>query len=158
MEGLVRAEPHDTLDLGGLEARVGPAIHGVTMDDAYGDGSAVGGRPRFIGYVLGSDRRVYHAGDTLVTDELTTALQALDVDVALLPVNGRDAAREALGFVGNMNAVEAVELALALRASRLIAYHWDGFAGNTAPPGAVADAAAGRVHVVVPARFELLDL
>jgi L-ascorbate metabolism protein UlaG (beta-lactamase superfamily) len=57
-----------------------------------------------------------------------------------------------------MNAVEAVELALAVRATRLIAYHWDGFAGNTAPPGAVADAAAGRVHVVVPARFEPLDL
>jgi L-ascorbate metabolism protein UlaG (beta-lactamase superfamily) len=157
-ERLVPVEPHDTLDLGGLEVRIVPAIHGVTMDDAYGDGSAVGGRPRFVGYVLGSDRRVYHAGDTLATDELTTALQALNVDVALLPVNGRDAAREALGFVGNMNAVEAVELALAVRATRLVAYHWDGFAGNTAPPGAVADAAAGRVHVVVPARFEPLDL
>jgi len=157
-ERLVPVEPHDTLDLDGLEARVVPAIHGVTVDDAYGDGSAVGGRPRFVGYVVGSDRPVYHAGDTLATDELAAALQALAVDVALLPVNGRDAAREALGFVGNMNAVEAVELALAVRSTTLVAYHWDGFAGNTAPPGAVADAAAGRIHVVVPARFEPLDL
>ena len=93
--------------------------------------------------MLGADRRVYHAGDTVVTDALVAALQPLRVDVALLPVNGRDAAREALGFVGNMNAVEAVELSLALQASRLVAYHWDGFAGNTAPPGAVADAAGG---------------
>jgi L-ascorbate metabolism protein UlaG (beta-lactamase superfamily) len=157
-ERLVPVEPHDTLDLDGLEAHVVPAIHGVTMDDAYGDGSAVGGRPRFVGYVLDADRRVYHAGDTLVTDELTVALQSLDVDVALLPVNGRDAAREARGFVGNMNAGEAVELALAVGATRLVAYHWDGFAGNTAPPGAVADAAAGRIHVVVPARFVALDI
>jgi L-ascorbate 6-phosphate lactonase len=157
-ERLVPVEPHDTVDFGGLEAHVVPAFHGVTMEDAYGDGSAVGGRPRFVGYVLGADRRVYHAGDTVVTDELTAALQPLGVDVALLPVNGRDAAREAEGIVGNMNAVEAVELALALPASRLVAYHWDGFAGNTAPPGAVADSAAGRVHVVVPARFEPLDL
>ena len=60
-ERLVPVEPHDTIDLGGLEAHVVPAFHGVTMEDAYGDGSAVGGRPRFVGYVLGADRRVYHA-------------------------------------------------------------------------------------------------
>ena len=85
------------------------------MDDAYGDGSAVGGRPRFVGYVLGEEARVYHAGDTIVTDELTSALALSDVDVALLPINGRDAEREARGIVGNMDAAEAVELALAHR-------------------------------------------
>jgi L-ascorbate metabolism protein UlaG (beta-lactamase superfamily) len=155
---LVAVEPYDTVDLGGVEAHVVPSFHGVTMDDAYGDGSAVGGSPRFVGYVLGADRSIYHAGDTVVTDELTDALRELGVDVALLPVNGRDAAREAQGIVGNMNAVEAVELALAIGATRVVAYHWDGFAGNTAPPGAVADAAAGRIHVVLPAHFLAFDL
>ena len=82
--------------------------------------------------MLGADRRVYHAGDTVVTDELTAALQPLEVDVSHpLPVNGRDPAQEALGIVGNMNAVEVAELALAVDATRLVAYHWDGFAGNT---------------------------
>ena len=48
----------------------------------------------------------------------------LEVDVALLPVNGRDSsAGGALGIVGNMNAVEAVELALAVDATWLVAYH-----------------------------------
>ena len=149
---IVAVQPHDSLDLGGLEVKVVPAFHGVTMEDAYGDGSAVGGRPRFVGYVLGGVDPIYHAGDTIVTDELVSALRPLGVAVALLPVNGRDAEREALGIVGNMDASEAVELALEIGASTLVPYHWDGFAGNTVSPGSVVDLAAGRIHVVVPAR------
>ena len=38
------------------------------------------------------------------------------------------------------------------RAPTVVPYHWDGFAGNTVPPGSVVDAAAGRINVVVPAR------
>ena len=128
------------------------------MEDAYGDGSAIGGRPRFVGYVLDAEPRIYHAGDTIVTDELTAALKPLHVGVALLPINGRDPERESRGIVGNMDAAEAAELALDLGASRLVPYHWDGFRGNTVPPGTVVDAAAGRLHVVVPARFETFEL
>jgi L-ascorbate 6-phosphate lactonase len=150
-------EPHDRLDLDGVELDVVPAIHGVTPEDAYGDGSAIGGRPRFVGYVLGSEPRIYHAGDTIVTD-VTSALRPLGVDVALLPINGRDAEREARGIVGNMDAAEAVELALSIGAQRLVPLDWDGFAGNTVPPGSVVDAAESRLHVLVPARFEAIDL
>ncbi len=149
---IVAVQPHDSLDLGGLEVEVVPAFHGVTMEDAYGDGSAVGGRPRFVGYVLRGGAPIYHAGDTIVTDELVSALRPLGIEVALLPVNGRDAEREARGIVGNMDASEAVELALEIGASTLVPYHWDGFAGNTVSPGSVVDLAAGRIHVVVPAR------
>ena len=149
---IVAVQPHDSLDLGGLEVTVVPAFHGVTMEDAYGDGSAVGGRPRFVGYVLGGDAPIYHAGDTIVTDELVSALRPLGIEVALLPVNGRDPEREARGIVGNMDAAEAVELALEIGASTLVPYHWDGFSGNTVSPGSVVDLAAGRIHVVVPAR------
>jgi L-ascorbate metabolism protein UlaG (beta-lactamase superfamily) len=155
---VVAVQPHDMLELGSLALHVVPAFHGVTVEDAYGDGSAVGGRPRFVGYVLEGERPVYHAGDTIVTDELTAALQPLRIEVALLPINGRDATRESRGIVGNMDAGEAVELALTVGAERLVPYHWDGFAGNTVSPGTVVDAAAARVHVVVPARFEALDL
>ena len=80
------------------------------------------------------------------------------MDVVLLPINGRDAERESRGIVGNMDAAEAAELALDRRGSRLVPYHWDGFAGNTVPPGAVVDAAAGRLHVAVPARFATFEL
>jgi L-ascorbate metabolism protein UlaG (beta-lactamase superfamily) len=155
---IVAVNPHDSIDIGGLSVDVVPAVHGVTMEDAYGDGSAVGGRPRFVGYVLGTEARMYHAGDTIVTEELTSAVEPLGVDVALLPINGRDPEREARGIVGNMDSAEAVELALDIRATRLVPYHWDGFAGNTVAPGTVVDAAAARLHVIVPARFEKLEL
>jgi L-ascorbate metabolism protein UlaG (beta-lactamase superfamily) len=154
---LVTVQPGDVLDLG-VEVRVVPAFHGVTTDHDYGDGSELGEGPRFVGYVLGRERRVYHAGDTLATDALRYALEPLRVDVALLPINGRDAEREGRGIVGNMDAAEAVDLALAIGASLLVPYHWDGFAGNTAAPGAAADLAAGRLHVTVPARFRPFEL
>jgi L-ascorbate metabolism protein UlaG (beta-lactamase superfamily) len=154
---LVGVQPGDALEVAGLELRVVPACHGVTMDDAYGDGSTLGDGARFVGYVLGEADRVYHAGDTIVTDELAAALGLLEVDLALLPINGRDASREARGIVGNMDAQEAVSLALEIGAKRLVPYHWDGFAGNTVAPGTAVDAADGRIHVVVPARFEPLE-
>jgi L-ascorbate metabolism protein UlaG (beta-lactamase superfamily) len=155
---LVAVQPGDRLDLGGVELHVVPAFHGVTMEDAYGDGTVLGEGPRFVGYVLGREPRVYHAGDTIVTGALVDALVPLGIDVALLPCNGRDAEREANGIVGNMDAAEAVELALGIGASQLVPHHWDGFAGNTASPGSVADRADGRLHVTVPARFRPLDL
>ena len=62
------------------------------------------------------------------------------------------------GIVGNKDAAEAVELAVAIGASTLVPYHCDGFAGNTVAPGATADLAAGRLHVVVPSRFGAIEL
>jgi L-ascorbate metabolism protein UlaG (beta-lactamase superfamily) len=85
--------------------------------------------------VLGRERRLYHAGDTLVTNELVGALRQLDIAVALLPINGRDAEREeARDRVGNMAAGEAVELALTIGASTLVPYHWDGFVVTRSRP------------------------
>ena len=155
---LVLVDPHDVVEVEGLEVRVTPSFHGVTFDDAYGDGSAVGGRPRFVGYALGAGRRIYHAGDTIVTDQLTDALEHLDVEVALLPINGRDAEREARGIIGNMDAAEAVQLTLAIGASTLVPYHWDGFAGNTVEPDLAVEAADARIDVVVPEHFRTVEL
>ena len=155
---VVTVRPGDVLDLDGIEVRVVPAIHGVTMDDAYGDGSSLGAGPRFVGYVVGTTTRVYHAGDTIVTDLVVASLEPLGIDVALLPVNGRDPEREAREIVGNMDASEAVELAVSIGASRLVPLHWDGFAGNTVDPGAAADLAAGRVEVTIPTRFDPFEL
>jgi L-ascorbate metabolism protein UlaG (beta-lactamase superfamily) len=159
VEGLVRdsqilaVNPFDVVEVGGVVVDVVPAIHGVTMDDAYGDGRSLGGGPRFVGYAFRGRPSVYVAGDTIVTDEVASSLARLDIGVALLPINGRDAEREGQGIVGNMDAGEAVELALAVGATRLIPYHWDGYAGNTVSPGSVVDAAGARIEVVVPARF-----
>ena len=155
---LVLVDPHDTFEVAGVEIHVTPACHALETTHEYGDGSALGGHPRFVGYVLGAERRIYHAGDTLVTDELVAALQPLDIEVALLPINGRDAEREAAGIVGNMAADEAVELSLAIGASTLVPYHWDGFVGNTVSPASAVDKAGGRLRVLVPEHFQPVEL
>ena len=155
---LVLVDPGATIDVAGLEIHATPATHAVETTHEYGDGSALGGLARFVGYVLGRERRIYHAGDTLVTDELADALRPLDIEVALLPINGRDAEREERGIVGNMAAVEAVELALTIGASTLVPYHWDGFVGNTVSPDTAVHEARGRLDVLVPEHFRPVEL
>src|SRR5262249_2235288 len=44
---LVLVQPHDVVDVAGVQLHVTPACHGVFPADAYGDGSAIGGLPRF---------------------------------------------------------------------------------------------------------------
>jgi L-ascorbate metabolism protein UlaG (beta-lactamase superfamily) len=144
---VVPARPGEQLALDGLHVQVLPAWHGVTMADAYTDGGG-----RFLGYAFDG---IYHSGDTILADGLLAALAAIDVDTALLPINGRDAEREARGLVGNLDADEAVELARRIGARTLVPMHWDGVAGNTERPGRAADAAAaaGGPHVLVLERL-----
>ncbi len=147
---LEAVKPGDALDIGSLRIEVVPAVHGVSMDDAYRDDGG-----RFVGYVArGEDFVVYHAGDTVATEALIENLEGKKIDIALLPINGRDYFREEQGIVGNLNGREAVRLARRIGARILVPYHWDGFAGNTERPGPVADeaAAVGDLHVLVLAR------
>jgi L-ascorbate metabolism protein UlaG (beta-lactamase superfamily) len=137
----------DRLELPGAGAvAVVPAIHGMTVADGYPDD------PRFVGYVLElGGTTLYHAGDTIVTDSLRAALAPHEVDVALLPVNGRTYYREREELVGNMGTRDAVALATELGAAILVPYHWDLFRGNTEWPGRVVDDAVGAeapLHVL----------
>jgi len=143
--------PGDELELEGIQLEVVPAWHAVDAADGYSDGGG-----RFAGYVLrGAGPVVYHAGDTIVTEELVDALRERGIETALLPVNGRDFFREQRNIAGNLDAREAVRLARAIGARTLVPYHWDGFAGNTERPGRVVDEAAdeGALHVLVLARL-----
>jgi L-ascorbate 6-phosphate lactonase len=127
----------DRLELDGMGAcTVVPAVHGRTVAHGYPDD------PAFVGYVLELEgMTLYHAGDTIVTEGLRSALAPLEIDVALLPVNGRTHYREAQDLVGNMDARDAVALATEIGASVLVPIHWDLFEGNTEWPGRVVDAA-----------------
>lgn len=155
---VVGAEPGRAVPLDGVTLHPVTAHHGVTMADAYGDGAAPGGTARFLGYVLEFDGvRVYHSGDTLVFDGLVDEVTALRPDVALLPINGRDAFRERAGIVGNMSAGEAAQLATACGVDLLVPIHWDMFANNLGEPGHMVDLARRRpdapsIAVLTPAR------
>ena len=110
-----------------------PALHGITMVDAYTFGQELsGGLYRYLGYVIElAGVRVYHAGDTIAYEGMAERLRDLRVDVALLPINGRSAEREARGFVGNLGHVEAADLAAEAGIAAMIPMHHDTIDGNT---------------------------
>lgn len=139
--------PGDRLELACGTVTVVPAVHAVHVSDGYSDGGG-----RFVGYVLDLDGvAIYHAGDTIATDEVVAALEGLRIDVALLPVNGRAHFREREDLAGNMDVRDAVALATHIGASILVPIHWDLFEGNLERAGAAAEEAhttRAPVHVM----------
>ncbi|MEP7059241.1 MAG: MBL fold metallo-hydrolase [Actinomycetota bacterium] len=154
---VVGVQPGEVHEVAGVTIRAVPARHGVTMDDAYGFGEELsGGLIRFVGYLLElGGVRVYHAGDTILYDGMEATVASLDPDVALLPVNGRHAEREARGIVGNLNEHEAARLAAEIGVATLVPMHHDLFVGNLGSSAVVVEATeAGNlgVSVLVPPR------
>ncbi|NJM08335.1 MBL fold metallo-hydrolase, partial [Candidatus Gracilibacteria bacterium] len=144
--------------LGALRYTAIPAAHYAFEVDSHGRASYQGFVIHFNGVTL------YHAGDTIMFPELLEALAMVErpIDVALLPINGRDGFREARGIVGNLLPDEAVLLAQRIGARSLLATHNDMFAENRVNPALLFDALdrhapflpchllqAGELHLVV---------
>jgi L-ascorbate metabolism protein UlaG (beta-lactamase superfamily) len=151
------AQPERAIELDGLTVHPVPACHGVEVSDAYSFGRELsGGLYRYLGYVVDlGGVCVYHAGDTIPFDGLEERLRELATDVALLPINGRDPEREALGIVGNMDPREAAHVADGAGADVVVPIHFDMFEANPGHPGALVDAVLRDrldVAVVVPSR------
>ena len=90
----------------------------------------------YLGYVVEwNGVTVYHAGDTVVYHGLIEALSAWHIDVALVPINGRDFFRTSRGIIGNTDFREAAELAETLDFGLIVPTHYDLISGNTADPG-----------------------
>jgi L-ascorbate 6-phosphate lactonase len=147
----------DPLEIGGLTIGAVPAMHGVTMEDAYGFGEGISaGMIRFLGFVIEAGGvRLYHAGDTIRFEGMDALLREQRVDVGMLPVNGRDAAREARGIVGNLSEAEAATLAEDAGFGYVIPMHYDMIEGNLGDPAILVDDVERhdrRVRAVVPQR------
>ena len=90
------------------------------------------GDHHFIGLIIQAGSWViYHSGDTVLYEDILEYLKLWTIDVALLPINGRDPAR---GVAGNLSGAEAVELAKQTGASIVIPCHYDMFEFNTVSP------------------------
>jgi L-ascorbate 6-phosphate lactonase len=142
-ERVLGAQPDRAVELDGLTIHPVPASHGDEPADAYGFGrERSGGLYRYLGYVIDlGGVRVYHAGDTIPYDGIEDRLCVLRPDVALLPINGRDAEREAQGIVGNLDEEEAARLAAAIGADLLVPMHYDMFAANPGSPERLVECA-----------------
>jgi L-ascorbate metabolism protein UlaG (beta-lactamase superfamily) len=89
--------------------------------------------PECVGYVVQFGRwRIYHSGDTLLYQGMADRLRPFNIDVALLPINGRAPERQ---VAGNLNGSEAARLAKSMGARLVIPCHYEMFTFNTADPG-----------------------
>jgi L-ascorbate metabolism protein UlaG (beta-lactamase superfamily) len=161
--GVPRARIHPTYDGVALEAagaRVTALRAAHELDpDAFGGYRFwldERGDHRSLSYLVELDgRAVFHAGDTIWWPGMEDALRELDPDIAILPINGRDAMREAMGIWGNLMAAEAAALAVAAGVPAVIPCHFDGVPGNLGDPVAFVAALRERgpdvrAHVLHP--------
>ena len=88
------------------------------------------GEYRYLGYIirLGSIT-LYHSGDTIPYPGLAERVKADQIDLALLPINGRGK-----GVPGNFTFDEAVQLCQTADIPYLIPHHFGMFAFNTVDP------------------------
>lgn len=93
------------------------------------------GRYLFVGYIIRLPGfTVYHSGDCVPYPGLArTLVRAGGIDLALLPVNGRDRYRLENGIVGNFTVPEALELCTEAGIPYLIPHHFGMFDFNTVP-------------------------
>jgi L-ascorbate metabolism protein UlaG (beta-lactamase superfamily) len=92
------------------------------------------GRHRYLGYVVNvGPWTVYHSGDTVPYDGMVDRLRPFGIDIALLPINGRAPERR---VQGNLNGVEAANLAREIGARLVIPCHYEMFEFNTESPHA----------------------
>jgi L-ascorbate metabolism protein UlaG (beta-lactamase superfamily) len=127
-----------------------PSAHETLETDETGD-------HKFVGYVIEvGGKTIYHSGDACPYDGLVEHLRKWRIDLALLPINGRDPAR---GVSGNFTAAEAVQLALDIHAGLVVPCHYEMFEFNTVSPEDFArKAEVNRVPYKLLRCGERLDL
>ncbi|MBD9625039.1 MBL fold metallo-hydrolase [Ensifer sp. ENS06] len=124
---LLLIDAGERVDLGGVIVTATPAAHEDLRRTADGY--------LFLGYVLsGGGVTLWHSGDTIPFPGLAEWLMPFRVDLALLPVNGRDALRAANGVPGNLTLEEAVALADEIGTRAVIGHHFGLFDFNTLDP------------------------
>ena len=108
----------------------------------------------YLGYIVRlGGLAIYHSGDCVPYDGLPERLRQEEVDLALLPVNGRDEYRRRRGVPGNMTLDEACALCRAAAISRLVPHHYGMFEFNTIDPEELAERAksvTADVRISVP--------
>ena len=114
------------IEIDGFTVTPIPSAHEELHTDANGNYCE-------LGYLIDAgELRLFHAGDMCMYDGLLDRLT--NVDVALLPINGRDYFRNKNDIIGNFNCEEAVTLAREIGAGLLVPMHHDLYAVNCVNP------------------------
>jgi L-ascorbate metabolism protein UlaG (beta-lactamase superfamily) len=109
----------------GISLEAIPAAHETLQTNERGE-------HLFLGYILKlGGLSLYHSGDCVPYPGLVENLAAHSVDLALLPVNGRDEYRQSHGVPGNFTLAEAVDLGKQAQIPYLLGHHFGMFEFNT---------------------------
>jgi L-ascorbate metabolism protein UlaG (beta-lactamase superfamily) len=144
----------ERVELAGLAYTATPAAHYSYEVDQHR-------HARWMGFLIECNGvTLYHSGDTVVIPQILEALAGQPIDIAILPINGRDFFREQRQIVGNLWPSEAIDLAVQLEARVLLGCHNDLFAGNRVNPGTLFDeldrrAPWQRCHLLQPGELYL---
>ena len=107
-------------------------IHAVPAKHEEFDKHPQKGYP-YLSYVIKIDGiSVFHAGDTIPYTGQVECFKQHKIDLAFLPINGRDELRHELDLEGNFTCEEAIRFALDINTGLTIPMHYDMFAINTA--------------------------
>lgn len=150
-ERLTEIDAGSSIAVAGVTIHAVPAAHETVEQDEMG-------RCRFLGYVLQiGPWTIYHSGDTVRYDGMSERLTGWNIDVAILPINGRGPERR---VAGNLWGDEAAQLAHDIGAGVVIPCHYDMFTFNTATPDLFVETAIAsgqRLAVLeLGERFELV--
>ena len=92
----------------------------------------------WVGFIIELDgKRIYYAGDTDITEEMTSLT---DIDLALLPVGG----------TYTMTAAEAAAATVKFKPRKALPYHWGDIVGQKNDAEKFKREAAGEVVVLQP--------
>ena len=139
-------------------------IHAVAAAHEFLDLDPQTGLYPYLQYIMEADGvRIHHAGDTVRYEGMLPKLRAFgEIDLQLLPINGRDAVRYRRNCIGNMTYQEAADLAGETGAAMVIPGHWDMFADNSEDPRRFADYLevkyGGRIKCVIPKVMETIRI
>lgn len=124
-ERILTLKGDDSLTIHGISVFAVPAKH-----ERF-DKDELTGYP-YLSYVIKTEGlNLLHAGDTIPYEGQVGKFSLHRIDLAFVPINGRDKSRHELGFEGNFNCTEAVDFALGVGARLTVPMHYDMFSINT---------------------------
>lgn len=155
-ERIIPAVAFQKMVFGDFEILPIPAAHETLQPDANGNYPA-------LGYIIQTNGKTFfHAGDMCMYDGLIQSLQAFQVDMAFLPINGRDYFRNRDDIIGNFNCEEAVLLAKEIGADLLIPMHHDLYSVNRVRTAHFVDAVETldpyrKYHIFAPGELYIKE-
>ncbi|MGI6576908.1 MAG: MBL fold metallo-hydrolase [Eubacteriales bacterium] len=127
---LIGVNDGQTVNCKGLE------ITGIAAAHEFLDFDPETGLYPYMGYSVSDGTvRFYHSGDTCIYEGMISKIRRNGhLNVAFLPINGRDAVRLRANCIGNMTYQEAVDLAGTLKPDLTVPGHYDMFKHNSEDP------------------------